>query len=83
MLRTVKRQDTRLSRWVASYIDAGKLAPDHLVMRIVAQRLQSDECANGALLTVSSNDYPGPATGRLFGRGEVAAQLDMVRTEGR
>ncbi len=49
MLRTVKRQDTALSRWVASYIDAGKLAPDHLVMRIVAQRLQSDECQNGAL----------------------------------
>jgi adenylate kinase len=47
--RTVKRQDTALSRWVASYIDAGKLAPDHLVMRIVAQRLQSDECVNGAL----------------------------------
>ena len=49
MLRTVKKQDTALSRWVASYIDAGKLAPDHLVMRIVAQRLQSDECSNGAL----------------------------------
>ncbi len=49
MLRTVKRQETALSRWVASYIDAGKLAPDHLVMRIVAQRLQSDECQNGAL----------------------------------
>ncbi len=38
-----------MSRWVASYIDAGRLAPDHLVMRIVAQKLQSDECANGAL----------------------------------
>ncbi len=49
MLRTVKRQETALSRWVASYIDAGKLAPDHLVMRIVAQRLQSEECVNGAL----------------------------------
>lgn len=49
MLRAVKRQDTALSRWVASYIDAGKLAPDHLVMRIVAQKLQSDECVNGAL----------------------------------
>lgn len=49
MLRTVKKQDTALSRWVASYIDAGRLAPDHLVMRIVAQRLQSDECKNGVL----------------------------------
>lgn len=49
MLRSVKKQDTALSRWVASYIDAGRLAPDHLVMRIVAQRLKSDECRNGAL----------------------------------
>ncbi|MBM3964637.1 MAG: adenylate kinase [Planctomycetes bacterium] len=49
MLRAVKRQESALSRWVASYIDAGRLAPDHLVMRIVAQKLQSDECANGAL----------------------------------
>jgi len=49
MLRAVKRQDTALSRWVASHIDAGKLAPDHLVMRIVAQKLQSEECVNGAL----------------------------------
>ena len=49
MLRAVKRQKSALSRWVASYIDAGKLAPDHLVMRIIAQRLQSEECVNGAL----------------------------------
>lgn len=49
MLRTVKKQDTALSRWVASYIDAGRLAPDHLVMRIVSQRLKSEECVNGAL----------------------------------
>ena len=39
MLREAKTHDTALSRWIASYIDAGKLAPDHLVMRIVAQRL--------------------------------------------
>lgn len=49
MLRAVKKQDTALSRWVASYIDAGHLAPDHVVMRIVAQKLQSEECNAGAL----------------------------------
>ena len=49
MLRAVKKQDSALSRWVASHIDSGKLAPDHLVMRIVAQKLASDECINGAL----------------------------------
>jgi adenylate kinase len=49
MLRDVMREDSALARWVASYIDAGKLAPDHLVMRIVAQKLQSDDCERGAL----------------------------------
>ncbi len=49
MLRAVKKEDTALSRWVASYIDAGRLAPDHVVMRIVAQKLESEECAKGAL----------------------------------
>ncbi len=49
MLREVKRQDTALSRWVSSYVDAGKLAPDHLVMRIVAQRLASPDCESGCL----------------------------------
>jgi adenylate kinase len=49
MLRAVKSEDTALSRWIASYIDAGKLAPDHLVMRIVAQRLKEPDCLKGAL----------------------------------
>lgn len=49
MLREVKRQDTALSRWVSSYVDAGKLAPDHLVMRIVAQRLSNSDCESGCL----------------------------------
>ena len=49
MLREAKAHDTALSRWIASYIDAGKLAPDHLVMRIVAQRLKAKDCAAGAL----------------------------------
>ena len=71
MLRSVKKQDTALSRWVASYIDAGRLAPDHLVMRIVAQRLKSDECSNGAL-------FDG------FPRTIVQAQLldDFLSAEG-
>jgi adenylate kinase len=49
MLREAKAHDTALSRWIASYIDAGKLAPDHLVMRIVAQRLKAPDCAAGAV----------------------------------
>ncbi|RMF37679.1 MAG: adenylate kinase [Planctomycetota bacterium] len=49
MLRAVKAQDTALARWVAKHLDAGELAPDHLVMRIVAQRLSEPDCQNGCL----------------------------------
>ena len=49
MLRAVKRQDTALGRWVSSYLDAGQLAPDHLVMRIVGQRLKEADCQPGVL----------------------------------
>ncbi|MFM7928508.1 MAG: adenylate kinase [Pirellula sp.] len=49
MLRSVMDQDSALSSYVASYINAGKLAPDHLVMRIVSQKVKSPDCANGAL----------------------------------
>ncbi len=49
MLREAKAQDTALSRWIASYIDAGKLAPDHMVMRIVALRLKAPDCKTGCL----------------------------------
>lgn len=49
MLREVKRQDNALARWVARHLDAGELAPDHLVMRIVAQRLTDADCEQGCL----------------------------------
>lgn len=49
MLREVKSQDTALARWVARHLDVGELAPDHLVMRIVAQRLTHPDCEAGCL----------------------------------
>jgi adenylate kinase len=49
MLRQVMSQKSALARWVAGYLDAGQLAPDHLVMRIVAQRLAEPECRAGCL----------------------------------
>jgi len=49
MLRTVKRQDSAFARWIAKHLDAGELAPDHLVMRIVASRLVKPDCETGCL----------------------------------
>ena len=49
MLREAKTRNTALSRWIASHIDGGRLAPDHLVMRIVSQRLKLKDCIPGVL----------------------------------
>ncbi len=43
------RKESALGRLVASYINAGRLAPDYLVMRIVKKRLTEDDCRNGCL----------------------------------
>ena len=49
MLRQIKGQKSALARWVAGHLDAGQLAPDHLVMRLVSQRLAQPKCARGCL----------------------------------
>lgn len=48
MLRAT-RGDSALGRLVASYIDAGRLAPDYLVIRIVTKRLLESDCRRGCL----------------------------------
>jgi len=48
LLRSVRKQST-LGLLVGSYIDAGRLAPDNLVMRIVKKRLLASDCRNGCL----------------------------------
>lgn len=50
MLREVQSNESALGRWIGRHLDAGELAPDHLVMRILAQRLEDDECRDGCLL---------------------------------
>lgn len=49
MLRQTRNQDSALGRLVASYLDAGRLAPDYLVMRIVTKRLKDADCQSGCL----------------------------------
>jgi adenylate kinase len=43
------RQESALGRLVTSYINAGRLAPDYLVMRIVKKRLLAEDCKHGCL----------------------------------
>ena len=43
------RSDSALGKLVSSYIDAGRLAPDELVLPIVTERLAAEDCARGCL----------------------------------
>lgn len=49
ILRSEIKQGTKLGMEAKSYMDAGKLVPDEVVIGIVAQRLQQPDCKNGFL----------------------------------
>ncbi len=49
LLRQTRREESALGRQVTEYLDAGHLAPDYLVMRIVKQRLAEPDCRSGCL----------------------------------
>lgn len=48
LLRSVDKESA-LGLLIGSYIDAGGLAPDNLVMRIIKKRMLEDDCRNGCL----------------------------------
>lgn len=72
IIRATIRQDSPLASELRSYTDAGKLVPDELVNRMVAERLRGADCAGGFLL----DGYP---------RTVVQARVldEMLAREGR
>lgn len=50
MLREEKRRQTPLGLLAASYMDAGHLVPDSVILEMVQQRLARPDCAGGFLL---------------------------------
>lgn len=49
MLRAARAKRTELGLLVADYLDNGQLAPDQVVLDIVAQRLGEDDCQPGVI----------------------------------
>lgn len=50
ILRAAMKNGTELGKAAKSYIDAGKLVPDEVVIGIIQEYLASDECKNGFIL---------------------------------
>ncbi len=50
MLRAAVKEGTEMGVTAKSYMDAGKLVPDEVVIGIIKDYLSSDKCANGFIL---------------------------------
>jgi adenylate kinase len=50
LFRDMKNENTPLAREVQEIMDAGKLVPDDVTIRVVGERLSKDDAINGAIL---------------------------------
>ncbi len=50
IIRAALKNGTEMGKVAKSYIDAGELVPDEVVIGIVKERLSEDDCANGYIL---------------------------------
>ena len=50
MLREAMANGTEMGLKAKSFIDAGKLVPDEVVIGIINERLKADDCGNGVIL---------------------------------
>lgn len=50
LFREVRESDTELGRLVKSYYDRGELVPDAVTIRMILERMQKPDCAQGCLL---------------------------------
>ncbi|MGY8768637.1 MAG: adenylate kinase [Pirellulales bacterium] len=50
MLREAIRDQTQIGKIAAEHMDNGQLAPDPVVVQLVGERLDLDDCRNGCLL---------------------------------
>jgi len=84
MLRAAKAERTELGLKAASYMDAGELVPDEVVIGLIEQRLQGADAANGFVLdgyprTVAQAEALGELLERLGQRLDAVVQIEVPR----
>lgn len=75
ILRRAIKDQTKTGLEAKSYIDAGKLVPDEVVIAIVRERLAMDDCKNGYIL----DGFPRtvPQAEALAGFAAIDAVIDL------
>ena len=77
ILRGAVTAGTELGKEAKAYMDAGDLVPDELIMGIMEERLQEDDCKNGFLLDGFPRTIP-QAEARDALLDKIGEKLDFV-----
>ena len=73
ILRAAIKAGTELGLAAKSYIDAGKLVPDSVVIGIIKEKIATDECANGFILDGFPRSIP-----QAEALDELGVKIDVV-----
>lgn len=77
ILRAAIRNETETGLEAKRYIDAGQLVPDEVVINIVKERLQQDDCKNGYILDGFPRTVPQAEALSAFARIDAALNLSV------
>jgi adenylate kinase len=73
ILRAAIKAGTELGQAAKSYIDAGQLVPDSVVIGIIKEKIATDECANGFILDGFPRSIP-----QAEALDELGIKIDVV-----
>jgi len=77
ILRGAVQAGTELGKQAKAFMDAGDLVPDELIMGIMENRLQEDDCKNGYLLDGFPRTIPQAEALKVL-LDRIGEKLDMV-----
>lgn len=75
ILRRAIKDQTETGLKAKSFIDAGKLVPDEVIIDIVRERLAQDDCANGYILDGFPRTVPQAEALDTFAKIDVVVEL--------
>ena len=78
ILRRAIKEQTPTGLQAKSYIDAGKLVPDEVVIAIVRERLAMDDCKNGYILDGFPRTVPQAEALSTFANIDAVIDLDVA-----
>ncbi|MBQ8556910.1 MAG: adenylate kinase [Clostridia bacterium] len=81
ILRRAIKEQTATGLKAKEYIDAGKLVPDGVIIDIVRERLQQDDCQNGYILDGFPRTVPQAEALEGIAKIDVVVDLDVADEE--